>query len=121
MNLRSTWLHVAFAFIAMGAWAAFANRAHDTQAILIAFLVQGTLSGLLTLGLKRGLEGAHGRLRGLAARLLPPIISCLSIAAVLVAVHRLAGTPEVWGTIAVPWTVSTLYAFVYTWSLGPRP
>lgn len=121
MNLRSTPLHVAFGFVAMGGWAAFANRAHGADAMLAAFLVQGTISGLLTLVLKRGLEAGHSRMRGLAARVVPPMVSCLLIITALHEIHRLAGTPEILGTIAVPWTVSTLYAFIYTWSLGPRP
>ncbi|HEY0599553.1 hypothetical protein [Brevundimonas sp.] len=115
--LRSTALHVAFAFVAMGGWAAFANRGHGPEAMLPAFAVQGALSALITLVMKRGLEAGHARLTGLPARLLPPLISCTAIGALLFAVHGLAGTPEVIRTIAVPWTVSTLYAFVYVASL----
>lgn len=120
--LRSTAIHVAFAFVAMGAWAAFANRGHGAQAMGLAFVVQGALSGLITLVLKRWLERAHGRLfLALGAsprRLLGPLISCAAIAALLWTGHSLAGTPEILGTIAVPWSVSTLYAFVYTATLG---
>lgn len=122
--LRSTVIHVAFAFVAMGAWAAFANRGHGAQAMGLAFVVQGALSGLITLVLKRWLERAHGRLfLALGAwprRLLGPLISCAAIAALLWTGHSLAGTPEILGTIAVPWSVSTLYAFVYTATLGSR-
>ena len=39
------------------------------------------------------------------------------ILVVLVAVHRLVGTPEIARTIAVPWSVSTLYAILYTAAL----
>lgn len=120
MNLRSTPLHVAFGFLAMGAWAAFANRAHGPATLIGAFLVQGALSGTLTLLLKRGLEWGQARLAGLAGRLIPPVVSCLSIAAVLTGAHALAGTPEILTTIALPWSVSTLYGFVYAWSLGAR-
>ena len=115
--LRSTALHVGFAFVAMGGWAAFANRDHGAGAMMLAFAVQGALSALITLVMKRGLEAGHARMSGLAARLVPPLISCAAIAALLSAVHALAGTPEVLRTIAVPWTVSTLYAFVYVASL----
>jgi LytS/YehU family sensor histidine kinase len=120
INLRSTPLHVAFGFVAMGAWAAFANRTHGPGAMVPAFLVQGSLSGLLTLGLKRWLEWGRARIAGLAGALVPPLISCLSIAAILSGAHALAGTPEIVATIALPWTVSTLYGFIYTWSLGGR-
>ena len=115
--LRSTALHVGFAFVAMGGWAAFANRDHGAAAMLLAFVVQGALSGLITLVMKRGLEAGHARLTGLSARLVPPLISCAAIAVLLYGVHTLAGTPEVIRTIALPWTVSTLYAFIYVASL----
>lgn len=119
--LRSTALHAGFAVLAMGGWAAFANRHHGTGAVLAAFLVQGVLSGMITVVMKRGLEAGHARLHGLAARLLPPLASCLLIVGLLTAVHAAAGTPEILRTIAVPWSVSTLYAFVYVASLERRP
>lgn len=117
---RATWLHVLFAFVVMGAWAAFANRGHGQLAMAFAFVVQGALSAVLTLLLKRWLEGAFAHLRGAVARVLPPTVSCIIIGAALTLAHRLAGTPEVLATIAVPWSVSTLYAFVYTASLRPE-
>lgn len=115
--LRSTPAHVAFAFVVMGGWAAFANREHGPAAMVPAFLTQGLLSGLLTLLIKRGLEWGHARLSGPSGRLLPPTVSCLTVAAVLTGAHAMAGTPEILATIAVPWTVSTLYAFTYVASL----
>jgi hypothetical protein len=115
--LRSTLGHVAFAVVAMGGWAAFANRDHGTAAMATAFAAQGLLSGLITLLIKRWLERAHARLTGPAARVLPPLASCLTVAGLLTGVHTLVGTPEVVVTIAVPWTVSTLYAFAYALSL----
>ena len=115
--LRSTALHVAFAVLAMGGWAAFANRGHGAEAMQLAFGIQGTLSGLITLVMKRGLELGHTRLSGIAARLIPPLISCAAIGTLLFIVHSLSGTPEVLRTLALPWTVSTVYAFVYVASL----
>lgn len=122
--LRATWSHVAFAFLAMGAWAAFANRDHGAAAMALAFVVQGALSGLLTLVLKRWLESAYTKrfatLDPWSRKLLPPAMSCATIAAVLWTAHSIAGTPEIPGTIAVPWSVSTAYAFVYTATLARR-
>lgn len=117
---RSTPLHVAVAFVAMGGWAALANSAHGPRAMLPAFLVQGALSAVLMLLLKRGLEALYARLPGPAARIAPPLISCTLIAGVLTAVHALAGTPEILKTVALPWTASTLYAFVYTATLPAK-
>jgi len=37
--MRSSVVHVAFAFVAMGSWAAFANRAHPMPAPLHAGLL----------------------------------------------------------------------------------
>ena len=115
--LRSTTLHVAFAVLAMGGWAAFANRDHGAGSMQLAFAIQGTLSGLITLVMKRGLEIGHDLLTGQFASFIPPLISCTLIGALLFAVHTLGGTPEVLRTLALPWTVSTLYAIAYVASL----
>lgn len=119
---RSTAAHMAFAFLAMGGWAVVANRDHGALAMAFAFVVQGLMSALLTLALKRWLEQAYGSFFAQQVpplrRLLPPLISCLIIGLALWLAHRLAGTPEILATIAVPWSVSTLYAFAYTATLG---
>lgn len=114
---RSTVAHVAFAFLAMGGWALFANRAHGLAEAWGPALAQGTMSGLITLVLKRALEAMSGRFAGVLAYVVPPTITASAILALLVLVHRLIGTPEIAGTIAVPWTVSTLYAAVYSATL----
>ena len=111
---KSAVVHVAFAFLAMGGWALFANRAHGLDAAGAPALVQGTISAALTLVLKRALEAMAARLSGAPAYALPPFITASLILGVLLAVHSLIGTPEVAATIAVPWSVSTLYALVYT-------
>jgi mannose/fructose/N-acetylgalactosamine-specific phosphotransferase system component IIC len=114
---RASATHVAVAFLAMGAWALYANRAHGAAAILPA-LAQGTLSGAITFVLKRVLEWLAARLAGWRALVLPPIATASAILATLIAVHRLIGTPEIAATIAVPWSVSTLYAIVYAATLA---
>lgn len=113
----STVAHVGFGFLAMGAWAVFANRAHPLPQALLAGFVQGLISGTLTLFLKKGLEWMNVRLVGRAALIVPPLITAVTILAILVGVHTLAGTPEIAATIAVPFTVSTTYAFVYNYGL----
>lgn len=110
---RSSALHVGFACVAMGAWAAFANRAHPLGDMVLAGLVQGLLSGAITLVLKRSLEAMAARVSGPAAFVLPPLVTCVVVLAVLLTAHRLAGTPEVWATIAVPYAVSSVYAWIY--------
>jgi hypothetical protein len=114
---RSTLVHVAFAFVAMGAWAVFANRSAGASHALTAGLVQGAASGSITLGLKRFLEAASARLSGAWALIAPPSISCTAILILLVSAHTLAGTAHVWTTISLPWAVSSSYAWVYVWAI----
>ena len=114
---RSSALHVGFAFVAMGGWAAFANRAHPLAAVLLAGVIQGLLSGAITLVLKRALEAMAARVEGPVAFVLPPVVTCTVVLGVLLGAHRLAGTPEVWVTIAVPYVVSSTYAWIYNASL----
>jgi len=116
----STIAHVGFAFIAMGGWAVFANRAHPIEQALLAGVVQGAISGLLTLVLKKFLEWFSAKLPSVMALVLPPLITAASILAILVTAHTLAGTPEIAATIALPFTVSTTYAILYNWSLWRR-
>lgn len=112
--------HVGFAFIVMGGWAVFANRAHPLGQALLSGAVQGAISALLTLGLKKFLERLAGRLSGLPALILPPALTALSILAILISAHTLAGTPEIAATIAFPFSVSSVYAIIYNWGLWRR-
>jgi hypothetical protein len=139
----STIAHVAFGFLVMGAWAVFANRDHPLPQALLAGLVQGTISGLLTLVLKKFLElmsakmsptlrqaqrdagvgtsegekrqpePVGGDARRAAALIVPPLVTATAILVILTTAHTLARTPEVIATIAVPFTVSTTYAVLY--------
>jgi hypothetical protein len=117
---RASAVHVGVAFVAMGGWALFANRAHGSAAIAPA-LVQGTISGLITLVLKRVLEAFSARLSGPLAYVMPPLVTASVILALLIGIHTLIGTPEILATIAVPWSVSTGYAILYTAALRRNP
>ncbi len=114
---RSTVVHVAFAALAMGGWALFANCGHGLSAAIGPAIAQGAVSGLITLFLKRALEAMTARMSGLLAYTAPPAITAAVILVTLIGVHRLIGTPEIARTIAVPWTVSTLYAILYAAAL----
>jgi hypothetical protein len=116
---RQSWLHLAVAFAAMGSWAVFANRAHPWSGMLLAGVVQGSLSATITFVMKRLIEAMVGRLQGLPARLLPPAICCGLSVGLLSAIHTLARTPELLATIVVPVTVATSYATLYTQTLCP--
>jgi mannose/fructose/N-acetylgalactosamine-specific phosphotransferase system component IIC len=80
---------------------------------LIAGLVQGTVSGALTLGLKQSVDWLRPRMRGPLAYIVPPLIAGGCSALLLMTAHGIAGTPEIWTTIAVPLAVSFSYILIY--------
>ncbi|MEO8603190.1 MAG: hypothetical protein ABI629_11495 [bacterium] len=98
----------------MGSWAALANRAHGVASAVTAGLVQGTASALVTLTLKTSLEAMSARLNGRFALLVPPTVTCVVVFVLLVAAHHLAGTRELWWTIAIPYAASSAYSWIYT-------
>lgn len=114
---RSSFGHVAVGFLAMGGWAAFANRAHPMPDPLVAGLVQGLVSGGITLFLKRMIEAISARASGAGGLVLPPLIAIATSVLILTTVHRLAATPEIGATIAVPLTVTAVYSALYSYAL----
>jgi hypothetical protein len=114
---HSSFVHIGLAFLAMGGWAVFANRAHPMPQPLFAGLVQGALSAAITFVLKRMIEQIAARLSGIAALLLPPVIAVALSLAILATIHTLAGTPEIFATIALPVGVTALYSTLYTLAL----
>lgn len=116
----STPVHVAVAAVAMGAWAAVANAALGPGVMVRAALVQAMLSGAITLGLKRTLETLGAALPGTIAVAAPPLVTCTATLALLVGAHTLARTPHLWRTIALPYAVSSTYAWTYSLALARR-
>jgi hypothetical protein len=114
---KTTWLHVLFAFLAMGSWAVFANRVHPLGSRLMAGALQGTLSAIITFFLKHMIEILNARFSGVWRLGLPPVIAAAVSATLLTILHSLSGTPEVLRTIALPLTVATTYAAFYNNSL----
>ena len=115
--LKATALHVAVAAVAMGSWAAFANAGAGAAAMTRAALAQAAISGGITLGLKRALEAMGAAWRDPLALVLPPLVTCAVTLAVLVGVHTAAGTANLWRTIALPYAVSSTYAWGYSLAL----
>lgn len=115
--LRASALHMAVAFLGMGGWAVFANRGHAMPAPLIAGLVQGCLSAMLTLAMKRMMETLSARLTGPAAVIFPPLLAVSLSLAVLLSLHAIARTPEIATTIALPLSVTAIYSISYSLAL----
>jgi ascorbate-specific PTS system EIIC-type component UlaA len=110
-------MHVAFAFFAMGAWAAFANREHGLASALLAGAVQGALSAAITLALKKAVDFLSKRFQGVASLVAPPLIACSVSLGVLAGAHFIARTPEIAATIAVPFSIAFGYASLYSFGL----
>lgn len=109
-------VHVAFAFVAMGGWAVFANFSHPMPKPLLAGLVQGTISAVLTLCLKSIVDMLSNVFTGSLRLWAPPLVACLVTSGILVVLHAVSGTPEILRTIAVPVAVSTTYAASYNYA-----
>lgn len=112
--------HVAFAFLAMGGWAMVANHGYPLPRMLLAGLVQGSMSACLTLFLKTAIDRLSARLPARSALWAPPLIACIASSAMLATIHAVSGTPEILKTIALPLAVSTSYAALYNYSLYRR-
>ena len=108
--------HVLFAFVAMGGWAYFANSGHPMPKPLVAGLVQGTMSACLTLFLKTTIDRLAGMMTRPLSLWAPPAVACTASAAILATIHKIAGTPEILTTIAVPLLVATSYGFIYNFA-----
>ncbi|MBD9372455.1 hypothetical protein IB238_07460 [Rhizobium sp. ARZ01] len=112
--------HMVVAFLAMGGWAVFANRDHAMPRPLIAGVVQGALSALITLFLKSVIERLAALFDGTASLWAPPLIAIAASSTLLVLIHLLAGTPEIARTVALPLLVSSTYAAAYNYTLYLR-
>ena len=108
--------HLLFAFLGMGGWAIFSNRAHPMPEPVVAGAVQGSLSAVLTLVLKSIIDRLAERFAGLTALWAPPLLAMSVSAVLLTAIHRLSGTPEILQTVSLPLTVAATYVTIYNWS-----
>lgn len=116
--LQNKALHSVSGFLVMGGWAVFANRHHGVSQALLAGVVQGAITAVITLLLKRIVEEVFVRTSGWVRFVLPAVLAFLVSVVVLTVLHKMAGTPELLMTLVVPNTVSTLYALLYTITLS---
>jgi TRAP-type C4-dicarboxylate transport system permease small subunit len=100
----------ALAFALWGGWALLANWSSDPQHALIAGLLQGTASALMTLVMAIAAKALFYRLPEGAARLLLPAVLIVSASfTLLYLVHSWHQTHALWQTIVPP----TSLAFIY--------
>ncbi|SOC38848.1 hypothetical protein SAMN05892877_105293 [Rhizobium subbaraonis] len=114
---QSSAVHMGVAFVAMGGWAILANRGHAPAQMLLAGAVQGAMSAAITLFLKKAIERLARIVTGAGRLWLPPALVIAVSGTALALIHRIAGTPEILRTIAVPLLVSASYAASYNYSL----
>lgn len=111
-------LSALVALVFYGAWAAWANRMHDTSMILRASATQGLYSAGVTLIMTSMVEGLF---RGPARRFLrlarAVAVTVLVLVASSTAVHWLVGTEEILMTVLPSWIFGSLYAFAYALGL----
>lgn len=116
--LRNRTLHGLGGFVLMGSWAGFANRDHPMPSPAIAGLVQGVMTALITAVLKHMIEALFDRAVGWWRIVLPGLAAFAVSVSALSLAHALAGTPALLATIAVPVSVSTVYALSYAYLLS---
>lgn len=114
---QSSIFHCAGALLMMASWAYFANSAHPFPKPVYAAIVQGSLSALITLVLKTFIERLSQALSGITSLIIPPFAASLTSFTLLSTVHYMASTPEIWLTIAIPFSIATLYAISYNFAL----
>ena len=116
--IDNTFVHIGGAFLCMGAWAYFANRFHPPQKAILAAVLQGTLSATITFFMKKTLEGLSAFFIGKNLRwpalIATPLIACTGSLILLVGAHVIAKTPELFATVALPFSVAFLYACTYS-------
>lgn len=97
-----------------------ANHGYPLPRMLLAGLVQGSMSACLTLFLKTAIDRLSARLPARSTLWAPPLVACMVSSAMLATIHAVSGTPEILKTIALPLAVSTSYAALYNYSLYRR-
>ena len=98
------------ALLIWGAWALFANWHNDTSHALMAGLLQGTFSGILTLLMAMAVTTLFRRLPDNPLRVLLPALIIVSASfALLFLLHRWHQTPGLWQTIIPPSSMAFAY------------
>ena len=112
-------------FVAYGGWAFWANLEHGDAVAMRAGLLQGSYSFALTFASTLLMEGLYAffvrRGDALRARLATVAVTAVILLAVPVALHMLAGTPEIAMTVAPGFAIGMVYTWIYVAALTRRP
>ncbi|MCP3955903.1 MAG: hypothetical protein GY697_27355, partial [Desulfobacterales bacterium] len=94
------WVSAILAFVAWGGWAFFVNRSSGLVTGVTSGVAQGTVSMLMTFVMIGAVTSIFRRLTNRFMQLvLPTLITVGSAACLLVLVHSLVGTPNIFWTI----------------------
>jgi len=110
-------LAATVAMLLQASWAAYANHAHGWQYSVRAAVAQGASSFSMTFLITLVIEALFNLFKAYPAPLkllLIFVLAVLTMLAMQIGVHLLAGTPELLLTIAPPATLGTGYCFFYT-------
>jgi hypothetical protein len=119
--MRSSIINALIAGIAYGGWAYFVNSEHSQHAGVMAALVQGISSFVLTLLVSWVAATVYNSQRGkLRAVILGWLASVTLLISVPTIVHFFAGTPNIAKTISLGVSIGAVYLLVYLLNYSRR-
>jgi len=112
-------------FFFYGSWAFLMNYMYGTKVALKAGFVQGSYSFLVTLVMTLMLEGLHKTLGGIfnnrnLINWLTILICCSIVFSGSWLVNYLAGTPEIFRTVILGYTIGGIYSISYVYGLAQK-
>ena len=109
------WLPALLAFVLWGGWALYANLTESTSQAIIAGVLQGTASAVITLCMTLAINRLFPLFRQpLLAVLLPPLLVVSITSSLLFVLHSLGQTPRLWLTILPPSAVAFAFCLFLT-------
>ncbi len=115
------WVAALLAFICWGGWAFFINYPAGVLTGLISGIAQGTVSMIMTFVMIKAVTGIFHRLTNRFLQLtLPTLITVGSAAVLLVLVHALVGTPNIFWTILPGLSGAVPFCFYTSYKLQPN-
>ena len=106
-------------FVAYGGWAFWVNAPHSLEMGVMAGILQGSYSFLLTLGMTLVMEYLMQKLSVVPGRaILTVILASSGTLSVAYGIQWLNGTPEILLTILPGFVIGTVYSAVYVAGLN---